>query len=149
MGRIPLILVPLLLAGCENGATAPAVDYALVTTVAPSVARVGDPVTVTVAVVNTSQRPQQFKTNACFTAFEVRDANGTPVAPRSGQPCFAYATTIVLQPGAQYSIVQEWSGEAIGSASSANVRPGDYAVVGNIVAGDRVAVIPAKIRLIQ
>lgn len=134
-------------AACGDSGRTPWPDYEVKATVQPAIARVGEKVDVTVSVQNISAQTKEFNTNACFTAFEVHDASGAHVAPRSEQNCFAYATRIVLGPGETYSITQQWSGDALRSVATGNVQPGEYSVTGNLIDGDRVTHVPAQIRL--
>jgi hypothetical protein len=139
------------LASCSSQ-TDPAADFEVVASVAPSVARLGDQISVTVTATNISAKAQDILTNECLPAFAVLDSAGTHVGPSAEQFCTASAESIRLQPGERYSVTQPWAGDAIRLTSTAPVslvRPGSYIIDGELRLGASVRTVPVTVRLVQ
>lgn len=150
MRVLPSICTLALCMSCNGSLTPARVDFEVVTAASPIVARIGDSIAVTVTATNVSGRPQVLLTNDCITAFGVFDSAGRRIGPASEQFCLANAKPVTLGPGEQYSITQQWRGDALRSTSSsppAVVEAGMYTVRGILPVGESVRTVDADVRL--
>lgn len=120
-----------MLLACHGPPTSPRGDLEVGTTVAPSVFRVGQTVTVTVVVTNRADQSRTIETNVC-EPFQVMTAGGTVVGP-AVRICTAMSVAKTLMPGEQYVFTRAWSGDARGAGPTAPttfLAPGTYVVNG-------------------
>lgn len=152
MRVLPYICTLALCMSCSNVLTPTRVEFEVVTAASPIVARIGDSVAVTVTATNVSERPQVLLANDCTTAFAVFDSAGQRVGPASEQFCLANAKPVTLAPGEQYSITQQWRGDALRSTPSAPpavVEAGTYTVRGILPVGESVRTVDVDVRLMR
>jgi hypothetical protein len=123
--------VAFMLVACHGQPTSPSGDLEVSTSVAPSVFRVGQTVTVTVVVTNRADQSRTIETNVC-EPFHVMTAGGTVVGP-AARFCTASSLQKTLVPGEQFVFTTTWSGEARGAgptSPAAFLAPGTYVVHG-------------------
>jgi len=123
--------VAFMLVACHGQPTSPSGDWEISTTVAPSVFRVGQTVTVTVVVTNRADQSRTIETNVC-EPFQVTTPGGTVVGPAT-RICDAMSRPKTLVPGEQFVFTTTWSGDARGAgptSPTAFLAPGTYVVHG-------------------
>jgi hypothetical protein len=109
-GSLVAIAAAVLVAGCGSDSTGP--DALQVgTAVAPNQFRAGDPVTVSVAVVNNGSATITIDPDPCQDPFTITTAAGAPVSmvSRVCQPVLA--SPRALRPREEHAIVRDWRGD--------------------------------------
>ena len=123
--------VAFMLVACHGQPTSPRGDWEVSTSVAPSVFRVGQTVTVTVVVTNRADQSRTIETNVC-ELFQVMTAGGTVVGP-AAKYCAASSFPKTLVPGEQFVFATTWSGDALLAGPTRPIvflAPGTYVVNG-------------------
>lgn len=136
-----------LLAGCSAATQADGVHVRL--RVDGNTTVIGQATPITIEVVNTTERLVAVQPPSCHGAFEVVNARGEVVGPRTDQMCAAIALLpIIVSPGSTASFQNHWEGSARETSSTPTwVEPGEYflrarvPVDGELRTSDRVRVV--------
>lgn len=139
----------LLVLGCR-GSTSPTDDLVVTASVDRPVFRLGETVTVVVAVTNRGMRPRTINTRFCSVLpFVVTTLAGEEVGPNVTGGCLLYLETKTLAPGEQFEFRTPWAGRARRQdpADPATLPPGTYLLRGRPVSAGSMQSDPVTIQI--